>query len=202
MDFTIRAATESDMVEISEVHRVCFPNSFSTKLGIGLLSSYYSEFYAENPTLFYLCINTQGKICGFVMGYILGKTQAIASFMKKNRIRIAFSVLLLLLKFDKLAWKKIGNFFSKKKAVTDEAATNKDGQGDLLSICVTDEMKGTGAASALVEKYHDAIKDLGCSKCYLTCETSNPRGLAFYRKLGYTIDSETQAKICFRKDLD
>ncbi|MBQ2863429.1 MAG: GNAT family N-acetyltransferase [Clostridia bacterium] len=202
MEFTIRAATESDMLEISEVHRICFPDSFSTKLGNKLLSKYYFEFYLENPSLFYVCENENGKICGFVMGYILGRTNAISSFMKKNRVNMAFKVFLQLLLLDKLVWKKVANLFKKKKASSSEPATDKDGQGDLLSICVTDEMKGSGAASALVEKYEEAVKDLGCGKCYLTCETSNPRGLAFYKKLGYSIDNETQNKICFRKDLD
>ena len=202
MDFTIRAATENDMYEISEVHRTCFTDNFSSSLGVKLLSKYYLEFYTENPSLFYVCVNADGKICGFVMGYILGATNAISSFLKNNRFSMALRVFMLLLKFDRLAWRKVFGIFLKKKNTSSVSSNVKDGQGDLLSICVTDDMKGSGAASSLVKKYEEAVKKLGCSKCYLTCETSNPRGLAFYKKLGYAVESETPYKICFWKDLD
>ena len=201
MEYLVRAASETDMKEVAQVHKICFPSSFSTKLGVALLSRYYTEFYKESPYLFYVCTNNDGAICGFVMGYVLGKTNATKSFLKKNVFLLGIKVLSLLIRLDKLTWKKVGNTLFKKKTQSSNTNHDKDGQGDLLSICVTDEMKGTGAAAALVEEYHKALIAHGHKTCYLTCETSNPRGMAFYKKLGYDISEQTPEKICFRKDL-
>ncbi len=204
MEFNIRAAKESDLGMVADVHKECFPNSFSTRLGKNLLVKYYLEFYRECPYLFYVCENADGQICGFVMGYVLGKTNAVSSFMKKNMLAMGAKMFLLLLCADKLAWRKVKRTLCKKKQQTDTAnnkVEDRTGQGDLLSICVTDKMKGTGAAAGMVEVYHEALKQHGHSVCYLTCETSNPRGLAFYKKLGYDIAEQSEEKICFRKDL-
>ncbi len=202
MVFNIRAATETDMDKVAEVHRICFPESFSTRLGVKLLVKYYTEFYSERPYLFYVCENESGDVCGFVMGYVLGKTGAIPSFMKKNRVSMALKVAGLLLCFDNLTWKKVKKtLFKSKKATPSQQTIDKTGEGDLLSICVTDEMKGTGAAVQMVEVYHQALAAHGHHACYLTCETDNPRGIAFYKKLGYVVAEQNEEKICFRKDL-
>ena len=205
MSFTIRAANESDLPVVCDVHAKCFPESFSTRLGKKLLTAYYYEFYLEAPHLFLVCENDEGKMCGFIMGYVLGKTNAISNFMKKNRLRMGMKVIGLLLCFDKLAWRKVKKAFSRKKTPEQTqqqgAVIDKTGEGDLLSICVTEEMRGTGAAVAMVNKYNEVLSAHGHKVCYLTCETSNPRGLAFYKKLGYDVTEETKEKICFRKDL-
>ncbi len=203
MIYNIRNASLNDMHEVAAVHSVCFPDNFSTKLGNKLLAAYYTEFYNEAPHLFLVCENDGGKICGFVMGYILGRTNAVSDFVKKNRIAMGVKVLGLLVRFDRLAWRKVKNTFSKKKTggSSDTSVTDKTGEGDLLSICVTDDMKGSGAALEMVHRYNAVLREHGHKVCYLTCETSNPRGLAFYKKLGYEIAEESPEKICFRKDL-
>lgn len=204
MSFNIRSATEADLPVVCDVHAKCFPESFSTRLGKKLLANYYYEFYREAPHLFLVCENDEGKMCGFVMGYVLGKTNAISNFMKKNRLRMGMKVLGLLLCFDKLAWRKVKNTLFKKKSPEQAQSApviDKTGEGDLLSICVTEDMRGTGAAVEMVNSYNRVLLEHGHKVCYLTCETSNPRGLAFYRKLGYDVAEESKEKICFRKDL-
>ena len=203
MGFNIRAAQENDMITVADVHTVCFPNNFSTRLGKKLLSAYYLEFYKEAPHLFLVCENEKGDMCGFVMGYVLGKTNAVSNFMKKNRLAMGMKVLGLLVCFDKLAWRKVKNTLSRKSKGEENSAPviDKTGEGDLLSICVTDDMKGTGAAVEMVNRYNAVLAEHGHKICYLTCETSNPRGLAFYRKLGFDVAEESKEKICFRKDL-
>ncbi len=204
MGYTIRAAQEQDLGTVCDVHAECFPDSFSTRLGKKLLTKYYLEFYKEAPHLFLVCENDEGKMVGFVMGYVLGKTNAISNFMKNNRLAMGMKVLGLLLRFDKLAWGKVKKTLSRKKAPAEEQTASpidKTGEGDLLSICVTKEMRGTGAAVEMVNRYNEVLLEHGHKVCYLTCETSNPRGLAFYKKLGYDIAEQTKDKICFRKDL-
>ena len=204
MGFNIRSAIEADLPVVCDVHAKCFPESFSTRLGKKLLTNYYYEFYREAPHLFLVCENDEGKMCGFVMGYVLGKTNAISNFMKKNRLRMGMKVLGHLLCFDKPAWRKVKNTLFKKKSPEQAQSApviDKTGEGDLLSICVTEDMRGTGAAVEMVNSYNRVLLEHGHKVCYLTCETSNPRGLAFYRKLGYDIAEESKEKICFRKDL-
>ncbi len=204
MDFSVRKAVKEDLANIARTHIKCFPGNFSTGLGEKLLVKYYLEFYNENPSLFYVCETPDGSMHGFVMGYIVGKTNAINNFMKNNRLAFFLSVAKRMILLDKLTWNKFKKTFFKEKTMLLDVKKefDKTGQGDLLSVCVTDDLKGTGAAAALLNAYHIALTDIGCKLCFLSCETSNPRGLAFYKKSGYQVAEEYTDKIIFWKELD
>lgn len=55
---------------------------------------------------------------------------------------------------------------------------------ELVSLHITDEVKGTGAGQALMEM---AIGDMDC---YLWVLEGNDRAIAFYRKQGFQLDGE------------
>lgn len=67
----IRQATLADLDEIVRVHKICFPESFSTALGNTkggkILASYYKEYLDADPDLFIVSENKSG-INGFCMG--------------------------------------------------------------------------------------------------------------------------------------
>ena len=64
----IRKATSSDMLNVAEIHKVCFPGYLSTKIGCGRNSKLMSKLYLEilqcSPELFYVITNDNQQIVG------------------------------------------------------------------------------------------------------------------------------------------
>lgn len=107
----IRQATFDDLPNIAKIHMECFPENFSTKLGKKrngfLLSKFYEEYMLDAPELFLVAEEKNKKIIGFCMGYYGDRTQQKKRFLKNNFFRISFRMITLLIKGDKLAWKKL-----------------------------------------------------------------------------------------------
>ena len=194
----IREAKTSDLDAVSAVHIKCFPDSFSTALGafkpkfLGegyLLSRFYSEYMKANPELFLVAENDSGEIVGFCMGYYCEKNDYIKRYFLNNKINIALRILTLLLRGNKQAWKKVAGVLKKGdpfETINYEIADiDECKKGDLLSICVLPEYRGSGIAQQLIEKYHAVLKKSGRQVCILTVATDNGRGIAFYERNGY-----------------
>ncbi len=192
----IRQATENDLKNIADLHMLCFPDSFSTHLGKfrkgKLLQRYYWEFYNDNPKLF-LVAEDDNKIVGLCMGHYSENKYYFKNFLKHNIASICLRTLCLLITGNKKAWKKIKELLKNEKPKTKKlegaqivGKYPERERGDLLSICVHNEYRGTGVAAELVDKYNEILKNLGRKVSFLAVEKSNPRGIHFYEKSGYT----------------
>ncbi len=186
----IRKATVDDLINIEQVHNICFPNSFSSLL-VGkwhLLAKFYNEYLSKNPDLFLVAEEENGGIAGFCMGYMCDANNFKKDYLRHNFIKIVVKFLILLVSFKKLAWKKIFSSFQKKLDVTYVDAPillRKEKVGDLLSICVLDKYKGKGVSSNLLLNFLKSLKNKGASACLLSVEDDNSRGIGFYKKNGF-----------------
>ena len=115
----VRMATQNDLNDIVNVHRVCFPKSFTTVMGKRLLYRYYAEFMGKNPELFLVLQTARENIDGFCMGYYGEDSGLTKSFIKKNRLRFALRVLWLLVIGNRAAWKRVRLCFNSKKRKND-----------------------------------------------------------------------------------
>ena len=200
MNIAIRLAKKQDMREVAEVHEACFEGYFSTKLGKKILEKYYGAYLEKFPELFVVACDTdKNKIIGLTNGYVVG-TNVTNEFVKKNIIIMALRVMWLLIKFDKVAWKKVFGMIKKEKP-SKEAPKVKDGSGDLLSICVIDEYKGCGAAQHMIEKFEEELKKLKIEEYFLSVFSDNARARKFYEKCGFGIYFETEKEIKYIKKL-
>lgn len=185
----IRNATISDLEQISVVHKECFPDSFSTQLGLELLSKMYLEYITESPELF--LVSTDGsRITGFVMGYYYSQEDCLSKFQRNNRTKFVLKTILLILKGNKPAWKKLSSFLKKTTFRTVDETVNKysaDEKADLLSICVLKPYRGKGIANHLIKQYEQVLRSNQKKLCTLTVATENGRGIAFYEKNGYSV---------------
>lgn len=186
----IREASEKQLGRIAEVHAVCFPNSFSTKLGEKnrLLECLYKEYLKDNPELFLVAVNKHDEIIGFCMGYYCEKNNHQRMFLKNNFKDIFLRMAWLLISGNRLAWRKMMTFLKKDRIVllnnSFSDITNEQ-RGDLLSICVLPEYRGKKVANALIEHYENILRQKGRKLCLLTVENENERGVGFYKKNGY-----------------
>ena len=164
----IRSVSEADLKEIVNVHVKCFPNSFSTYLGKGnngkLLQKFYQEYLTGVPQLFLVVEDrtlSSQKIIGFCMGYFLDKNDYNKEFLKHNFFSIVMRMSGLLLSGNRFAWRKLTGIFKKKETavvINNSFSFLKEEAGDLLSICVLPEYRGTGVAKQLIEIYCEKLR--------------------------------------------
>lgn len=197
----IRQATIYDLPDISKVHSICFPDSYSSQLckfdnigGGNLLVSFYREYLNDNPELFWVADDEDKGIVGFCMGYYMDKDDQMQNFMKHNRFKILWKTLLLMLSGNKQTWNKMLARFKHKPSQSDWTIVNdkyehilNNQRGDLLSVCVIPEGRGKGYAQSMMEAYLDAMKTHGRKLCLLSVKTDNLRARRYYERNGFEI---------------
>jgi len=181
----VRTVEEKDLFEIVNVHRACFPNSFSTCIGKKLLKDYYFCCHNFNPKLFLVACKEQ-QIVGFIVGCFDGGKEINNAFKKRNKVRLALMLFWKLLILDMRAWKKV---FHKKGKLTYRNpkynGMDKSKAGSLLCICVLNEFRGNNVAQDLEKSFVDELIVENKEYCFLAVENTNERAIRFYEKQGY-----------------
>ena len=188
----IRQATLSDLNSIAQVHSECFPNSFSTALGKRLLMKFYYEYISEIPELFLLSESSDNCVNGFCMGYYMENNHYMKSFIKHNFLMCLIMITVRLITGDKRVWNKIKKKRNSEWIIVNHEYDNisNNMRGDLLSICVTKEYRGSGIANELIIEYQNILKSRNRKLCMLSVDVSNGRGIHFYEKHGFKLYRE------------
>jgi putative acetyltransferase len=63
----------------------------------------------------------------------------------------------------------------------------------LQTLAVDPQVKGSGLAASMVNEAIDCLRAEGVSRVELQVEADNPRGIAFYRKLGFELEGRLRA---------
>lgn len=199
---TIRLANRDDFSEIVSVHKKCFRESFSSTLPNDVLESYYLEYFSQHH-LFFIA-EENNTIIGFVMGYESGTT-AYSSFIKNNRLVLLQSILKNLIICNRITWKKLcvvlRDKLSKNNTIIYENIKNASKYGDLLSICVIEQYRGTGIALELVNSFEKELINRNITSYYLSLYPENERGYHFYQKLGMRKVQESKNNIVMYKTI-
>ena len=192
----IRQAKVEDLGEVANIHIQCFPESFSTHLGKhknGLLQQkFYQEYYNDAPELFLVAEDDtlpENSIVGFCMGYYLNQNDQMKRYLKKNFFSIVLRTAWLLLIGNKAAWAKVKArlFRPKNFSQINNISISDQETGDLLSICVLPNYRGSGAAQQLIERYQQILIENKKKNCLLTVSVDNARGVRFYERNGFVL---------------
>jgi len=70
----------------------------------------------------------------------------------------------------------------------------------LETLAVAPSMKGTGFALAMIQEAFDCMREDGILRVELMVEEDNPRGIAFYHKLGF--EQEGRLKKAYKRASD
>ena len=140
------------------------------------------------------------------MGYYCNYNNYQKNFLKHNFFLITLRMLGLLFSGNKCAWDKCRTLLKKKnkiEIISDKYSQyNVNDKGDLLSICVLPEYRGTGAAAQLISKYEQVLLEQAKKLCQLSVETKNARAIKFYEKMGYEpYRRNGEASIVYAKEL-
>ena len=189
--YIIRLCTKDDLPQVAEVHKECFPDSFSTALGAQNLILFYDEYLKKASPLF-LVAEMDSKIIGFGMGYFCESNTFMHDFLRNNRIRLFFRYLMLAIIGNKAFYKKVFSRFQKDTTkdgakILDSTVSNTEHTKctDLLSICVLHEYRGKRVANDLIQRFEEQSRNEKREKVLLSVALDNNRGISFYKKNGY-----------------
>ena len=187
-------------------HTFAFPERFMTEMGHRWLYALY-RFYIKHPGgVCYVAVDSAEKVVGFAVG---GEPVIRQKFLRSAMLRyphiifwkfftrhIVRSVLL-----DEL-FKKL--HLRRKASSSENIDTDKTlpKSGNLLSICVLPDYKGTGIASRLIETFQKACAAAGYGCLTLSVLSENSRAVAFYKKHRWYETGVTGASTKFALDLD
>lgn len=198
----IRLATYNDLEELTKVHKICFPDSYSSQLtdyksvigGGNLLLKFYRKFLDKTPELFFVACDENSQIVGLCMGYYMDDDTHIAEFMQENRLGLIWKSTLKLLSGSQQVWKKISGTITCKFHKTEWIIINHKYEhipnneiGDLLSVCVLPEYRGQGYAQQLMDAFLSAMNRKGRKLCLLSVRTDNTPARKFYERNGFEV---------------
>lgn len=194
----IRKVNNSDLKNIVTVHQKCFPDSYSSQLNkyqwfIGSLhEQFFKEFLNDCSEIFLVC-EVNNTIVGYCMGYYMDKNDQISNFFKKNRLSLGLKTIFLLLLGNKPTWNKVLSKFDKSNKENWEILNSRnehildDERGDLLSICILPEYRGSGMSKLLIDSFLEAMKSQGKKLCLLSVYQDNCRAINYYKKNGFEL---------------
>lgn len=177
-----------DAKGVAIIHRECFPHYFSTKLGLGFCTHLYRA-YTETDGSFGFVIWRNGERVGFVVG---GKSNIQAQINRALRKNAAVAMFMR----PKLVFKMISNKLSKILQKTKTTTTihivpgektDKSCAAKLVLIGVKETVRGTGAATELMQAFCNEAMQGGFEIITLVVSRDNLRARAAYEKARWTL---------------
>ncbi len=185
---TIQTLDAVDLPDVARVHLAAFPHSATSRLGREAVRRYY-HWQLEGPhDHWFRGAWVDGRLVGFcVSGLSRG---ALSGFLRANRGYLTKALLLRpWLVFNPLIRNRIamalGFLRWRPKYFAAVSAAPSVPSWGVLSIAVDPEVRGSGAAKALMEDAEAEARRRGFSRMHLTVAVDNGRAIRFYEKLGW-----------------
>jgi len=201
--FQLVPSTQLDLEKISECHKRCFANSFSTKAGNAYVKKTLEWFLvAENRFLFHIECNN--KVVGYCGGFKSayhgdGSTSGMLQYAMKEAITgvIKKPYLLFhpeLIKRYPLIFRNLFKKIFRTKKISPPAAQHDNSNRGigLVVIGVHPDYRGKGYFELLMQHFEQECKKRNTSTATLSVKTSNTRAIAAYKKAGWQIASQTE----------
>lgn len=178
-DLTVEVADAADIAAIVAVHQRSFPNFFLTFLGPHFLRLFYEELQSDPQAV--LLVAKRGRHVVGLVGGVQDESSFFASLKQRRGMEFARASALAALRRPSIVprlWRARSR--DEEKAESATPAT-------LLTIAIEPSEQGRGSASALVERFVDAMAEIGVDSFTLTTDDSpSNRAIGFYRKSGFT----------------
>jgi ribosomal protein S18 acetylase RimI-like enzyme len=203
--------TKADLSEVVRLHECCFPGYFLAQLGPWFLKRFYGEFL-RHPFSYGVTVRAPD---GTLVGFVTGTSDARAHFRGFYRRNALLAVPLVVGKLvtsgevRRAIGARLGHvrfaFRSllpggRRSAAAPTGPANQT-PVRLLSIAVSPEYRGSGAAQAVAEYFESILREKGHRRYGLSVRPENSRAIAFYRRTGWQLTYESSAGLWFEKDL-
>jgi ribosomal protein S18 acetylase RimI-like enzyme len=171
------------ITEAVRLHMRAFPGFFLTFMGSRFLAEFYRAFLSEPTAVAVIAENDAGCVCGAAVGALNP-----AGFFKRLLLRRWWAFCLTGMTAVVRQPAIVPRLF---RAVRYRGESPPGEPRALLSsIAVAPEAQGKGVGRLLVERWVAEARARGARGCFLTTDADNNEAVnAFYRKLGWTVES-------------
>lgn len=179
----------SDLLQVAEIHRQAFPESFLTVLGSGVVRRYYEWQLVGPHETTALGVFARDTLQGFCFGGMFHG--AMNGFLRTNRYYLIGKILthpwvIMNSEFRRrmlMAWRlKIFQRVNLYPAVN--LSPNEQYCG-ILSIGVDPKLQHQGIGKLLMEAEEEEARKRGHREMHLTVAITNLTAISFYEKLGW-----------------
>ena len=202
-----------DLPKLAFCHHACFPESFSTKLGLSFTAKSLEWFLAgENRFLFH--ISEDGSVIGYCGGFIAqyqgdGSTSGMMQYaMKEAAIGMLKKPGLFfnkeVIRFYPLIFKNIKRKIfplSQTPALSQDAGNIKTLSAGLVVIGVDPDFRGKGAFEMLMNHFENEVLKRKITKMNLSVKKHNIAAIKAYAKAGWLTGKEHTESLEMHKEL-
>lgn len=199
-NYIIKIANYDNLDEIAKIHKESYPKDhFLNELSIHLIRDYYKSLLKYN-VIFLVCIE-QEKILGFIVGGVIDIfDKAKYDFIKKNKFKLFLFIIskLYSIRFIVKIFPRFIDLLKKiflKLSAKDTRSGNLPASFDILSIAVSNNLKGKGIADILLASFEERLKMMSIEKYFLTVRKSNYRAIKYYQKRNFYNEEENKEEI-------
>ena len=200
----IRPLRGEDLQSVVELHNHSFDGYFTTQLGPEFLQRFYREFLGSSKANGFVALRG-GRIVGFVAG-VLDPTSFYAGFYRRNfgaLVSILLRALITHRSAQRNLLKRLGHVAYAVRAQfqgvlgTKAYRTSSSIQARLLSICVSQDVRGQGVAELLTKRFKGWLRENGVQWVGLSVRDDNARAIAFYDKSDWQREMAVGSSVYF-----
>lgn len=167
----------TDPIVLARIHIHCFPEFYTTRMGLNFLREYYS-IVLEYKYRIALVVKKNGKAVGFAVGFY--NPGEFYKKLKMKRYKLFFLSFFNIIRDPALIWRSLAN----SRRVDSEEYDNR--AIELSSIAVLPACKGLG--SKLIQKFLEKASQVPHSVVLLTTDAiGNEKVNNFYIKNGFRL---------------
>lgn len=180
----IREAMLKDIYEIVKVHQDAFKGFLMTLLGPRFLMSYYQLVFEYPKRIFYVVVDEENKVRGFVAGFL--QPSQFYKLLRKRKWKLAMAALFHLA-FHPNLWPRVYSSLNRAVSLAKNSEYNIE-IAELASIAVDPKLSGRGLGKELVFAFLNKAREMGAKKVYLNTDSlNNDKVNTFYQKLGFKL---------------
>ena len=202
---SITEAEPGHLHSMAQCHIMAFPGRFMTEMGFRWLCALYRFFINHHEGICQVAVEGGGKVVGFAVG---GEPDVREQFLRGAMLRYPHIIFWKFLTKGMVRSALLAELFRKlglkrSDASSEEVKPQEGGGacGNLLSICVLPDRRGTGIANRLIESFQNACIARKYERLELYVVSENTRAIAFYKKHGWRDSGRSGDSIKFVLDL-
>lgn len=188
---------------VAQVHSDCFPGFFLTQLGVDFLELYYNHYLKSSFGFGAVALGDDDSVEGFVLG-VTNLDAHDSSFLKRHLLAITAIVSRRFL-YDATVRQKVwerGRRFARiamkmkmgERRPSGQVNLATDPYATLTSLAVRPALRGTGAATDLVDAFGAMVKSKGFPSMRAATALDNHRARAFYEKSGWVVQQVRESE--------
>ncbi len=201
MRHKVQVTDEAHIPVVAACHEVCFPNSFSTMLGMPYLAKTFEWYLAHKGRALFHIEDGSGMVIGYIGLFVpeegqVGSSSSLLQFAMPQAISGILKNPSLIFKkelrqFYPLILKNIRSRLFQKNAYRQNNSSNIVGSAmGLVVIGVHPSMRGKGVFEQLMETFEQHAQEINLSLLYLSVKKNNPRAISAYKKMGWHISED------------